>query len=171
MVNTQDCIHDSIIVHGANINRFDRNYGYIQRGQLISNNLYEILSFVEKPLGLVSLWEGVLCNTGIYLLTPQVWQKELQLYQEQMYKQSQLIKYKSHFRGNIEIIELNLQYLSQFSKVSMDSAVIQYSQQLLLSSVDLGWKDFGNWKAIKNNNTQMACKEDNAKSFGQMLNI
>jgi len=132
-------------------------YGYIQQGLALSASgkqdqdlspddiftAYQVSRFAEKPnqeLAQQFLDEGDYSwNSGMFVWSVQAILKAFEKYQSAMYQQlTEAIKQK-----NIK------QVFPTLEKISIDYAILEKSDQVVVIPAEFGWDDLGDWNALE----------------------
>lgn len=134
--------HDMMLAIAVTPSRPEPGYGYIQMGDDMGNNVYTVKSFTEKPerdFAKMFINSGEFYwNTGIYLSKASVL---LNCIQEHMPEQitGQLSQ------GAPDIIQ---QQYPLLPNVSLDSCILEKSDNVCMMKCDIGWADLGTWHSI-----------------------
>jgi mannose-1-phosphate guanylyltransferase/mannose-6-phosphate isomerase len=122
-------------------------YGYIKRTDIKIQSGYRIEKFVEKPdekNALEYLKEGsYLWNAGIFIFKVSVLLKELKQHSPDIYEILMKIKAKVAAGKNI-----GREDFLKFPKISIDYAVMEKSEELVVIPSDIGWNDVGSFKSL-----------------------
>lgn len=116
------------------------NYGYIKAGKKVSEGVYLVDSFKEKP-DLTTAEQYVAqgnyyWNSGIYAFTCRYIMEQFALHSPAI---SQL--------AELPFSEL-LSHFSQMPDISLDYAVAEKSEQVAMMPLETDWHDMGSWDAI-----------------------
>lgn len=135
---------ESILCIGVKPHHPDIGYGYIELGKAISNEVFEVTSFKEKPTEEVAqrfidagnyLW-----NTNMF-----VWRADTLL---NLYKHYQPAMYDQLMRIDQEPESINELY-PQLEKIAIDYAIIERAEHILAIPGTFGWNDIGDWARLK----------------------
>ena len=135
--------NNSILTMGIQASRPDTGYGYIQlvEGGLISDEIYPVKRFVEKPdhnTALQYLNDGnYVWNSGMFL-----WNTQTILQAFEKYAPSMVAHFTPFDRTKIEEV------YTQCESISIDYAIMEKSDQVYVKSVDFGWSDLGTWGSL-----------------------
>ncbi len=126
-------------------------YGYIACGKTLgkmgSHSYFAVDQFTEKPnlaTAQAFLASGkYLWNSGIFLWKASTFLRELQLHQPQMYAttialQKAIAKKKSYTT-----------IYKHYHKISVDYALLEKVEQVVMVPADFGWSDIGDWKSVQ----------------------
>lgn len=141
--------NDVIVAHGVNPTYPSTNYGYIKYNKKISEDIYTVDRFLEKPnyklacnlmLNKFYLW-----NCGIYTFRASTILEEYAKYMPKLF--SLLGKVKSRLDIGSDSYRIEELYY-QLEKKSIDFGIIEYSNKLCVNLCNYSWEDLGNWKSI-----------------------
>ncbi len=125
-------------------------YGYIQRGDGLADDSFEINQFVEKPSKETAqsyLDDGsYLWNSGMFLLQASTYLEELDKYAPQML---------ACCREAMAAAEVDMDFVRPVREAfqacpgdSIDYAVMEKTDRGAVVSLDCGWNDVGAWSAL-----------------------
>ena len=145
-------------------------YGYIQKSDdLDSDDLYEVLSFIEKP-SLVDakkyINKNYLWNSGIFFGSSELILKSIKKHALDIYRESQKI-FNSLELQNKELI-ISKDSLSNVRSESIDYAVLQADNSIKVMPFNGKWSDVGSWDALSSLIPQ---SEDNVYSLDSANNF
>lgn len=129
------------------------NYGYVKIAEQLSEGVYTLDSFVEKPDKATAesfVADGQhLWNTGIY-----VWQARVLLaHYANLLPESHkiLTKIQDAYDTETQEATTNANY-PELEKISIDYAIMEKvdPREVRIIKADLGWSDIGNWESIWN---------------------
>lgn len=129
-------------------------YGYIEKGDLESQNIYKINKFIEKPeqdMAISFVNSGCYYwNSGMFLLDVETYMSELHDLKpeisnctEQLIKSSQKI---------LHFIQLNKDMFAKYENISIDYAIFEKTTKALIMPVEIDWCDLGSWKSFYDHN-------------------
>ncbi len=128
------------IVFGIRPSKPETGYGYIRVKDSEKTTTHEVLEFVEKPSrekAEAFLKSGdYFWNAGIFLFQISTFLEDLALYQKQM----QQIASQS-------VPEL-LRDFHLLPELSIDYALLEYSNRIQMMPLDLSWSDIGSWDGV-----------------------
>jgi mannose-1-phosphate guanylyltransferase/mannose-6-phosphate isomerase len=139
----------SMCVFGIPPNRPHTGYGYILRGEQLTNHVYNVRSFEEKPNkeGAIALIErGALWNMGLYFSMTGTLIKEGEHYTPFLIKQLRDITTIKKNQHGFYMIPKEL-----YSKVvseSIDTAIAEKSKHMIIAETPIHWNDVGSWAAL-----------------------
>lgn len=140
---------DALFTMGIQPASPETGYGYIEIGQATGSHLFKVNRFIEKPpldqaKALVSsgtcYW-----NSGIFMFTADALLRELSVHAARVLEsvESALL----HEAG-LNYSRVNEDFFSACPSVSIDYAVMEKSDHVLMAVYDSGWSDLGSWDAI-----------------------
>jgi mannose-1-phosphate guanylyltransferase len=128
-------------------------FGYIRQGELLKQlngfQSYRSLGFTEKPDEATArqfIGSGEYTwNSGMFIWKTATALREFQRQQPEMYEQFQTIAQvvdTEQFEDTLESIWDNIR------KISLDFAVMENAENMVVIPVDIGWNDVGSWSAL-----------------------
>ncbi len=131
-------------------------FGYIEKGQKISGNMFSVNSFKEKPNTATAQKfvksKKYLWNTGYF-----IWRTEnlLSLYQKHLPEVYEiLMKIKPHLGTSKQQSAINRWY-PKMPKVEVEQGLLEkISRNIITIEADFDWHDIGSWKTIKDVQTK-----------------
>jgi mannose-1-phosphate guanylyltransferase/mannose-6-phosphate isomerase len=147
-------IKDKIGIVGISPKKAETGYGYIKKSEKI-NEYFKVGAFEEKPdkeRAKKYLASGdYLWNSGIYIFNLKTFEREL----------------KEHSKDIFEYFEKSYnELLNNFEKmpsVSIDCAISEKSENMIVFEGDFGWSDLGSFDALSD---AFLNKENNKKYLG-----
>ncbi|WP_252090397.1 mannose-1-phosphate guanylyltransferase/mannose-6-phosphate isomerase [Pseudomonas sp. MWU13-3659] len=140
---------------GLQPTRAETGFGYIERGQAIDDDGYQVARFVEKPDSVTAenyvqggrhLWNaGMFCLRAGSLLdalhqhAPHVLQHVDECLGQSPFKEG---------AGQWQV-ELDPVSFEQAPDISIDHALMEPSSQVAVVPCDIGWSDIGCWEAVR----------------------
>lgn len=128
----------------------ETGYGYIRRGERISNNCYRVDQFLEKPdkktaeefLRLKEYY----WNSGMFLFRASDFLVELEEYRSVIASacKHSLLKAKI----DLDFCRIDETEFSQCPSESIDYAVMENTLHAAVVPSDMGWSDVGSWSAL-----------------------
>ena len=141
---------DALVTLGVRPTRADTNYGYIRRGKRVHEGVFEVAKFTEKPR-LASAMKYVTSgeyywNSGMF-----VWRAStiLDQLQKQLPQSHDAIREiaaawpTKDRRTKLESIYPTL------LRISVDFAVMERAERVLVVELDCHWVDVGSWPAME----------------------
>lgn len=145
-----DTARDRIVTFGIRPTHPETGFGYIQHGAQLSDGIFEIEAFLEKP-NLAIATEYVAgghhdWNAGIFLFSPRVMLEELQAYAPEVLEQSR----KAFEAGDRDGVLLNLDegHFANVPSISVDYAVMEKTRRSAVIPCDIGWADVGGFAEL-----------------------
>lgn len=139
-----------IVTFGITPARPETGFGYIERGAALSDGIFEIKKFWEKPdLATATTYiEGGRhdWNAGIFLFSPEVMLEELSLYAPEVLAAC-VDAYKRARRDGV-IINLDEEAFGQVPSISIDYAVMEHTRRSAVIPCDIGWADVGGFAEL-----------------------
>lgn len=146
-----------IVTLGIKPNKPETGYGYIEvksDEKLLENEIYKVRRFREKPN--LETAEGYLSsgkylwNSGMFIFTTETIFKNYEVLMEEHTEIFREIRQEIH--GNIYGIQLTekvRKHFDKFEKISIDFGVMEYSKNIRVIPVDIGWNDIGSFNALE----------------------
>lgn len=133
------CINSFVGTIGITPTKPETGYGYIKKGKLL-NPYFSVTEFKEKPnlevaKGYVATGEYV-WNSGVYLFTAVTFINELEKYAPRIYQ---------HFEKPMDLF---LKDFSTMPSVSLDYAISEKSDKVVVYEGDFGWNDIGSFDSL-----------------------
>ena len=141
--------NDRLLTMGVKPTRPEPGYGYIQLGDPIDHDLYKVQSFTEKPereFARLFMERGEFYwNTGLFLANV--------CYLRQCFtKFLPPVLRTFDSEGKDGGIEAETRYMMEnfpsYPNLSVDSAVLEKSENVYVMKCDFGWADLGTWHSI-----------------------
>lgn len=125
-------------------------YGYIKFPQNVTASIYKVERFVEKPdlkTAESYLKKGnYLWNSGMFVFRTDSLIDELSIYADDVIKVAR--NAVDHAVKDLDFIRLNAQAFESFSNISIDCALMEKSNNVVVVPLDAGWSDVGSWEAL-----------------------
>jgi len=125
-----------LVTFGIKPTRPETGFGYIQMGETM-NGFHKAKRFVEKPdleTARKYLNDGsYYWNSGMFGLTTATFLEELSAYQPQIYEL---------LNGSLEDVVRDFE---KMPSISMDYAIMEKSNKVVVIPMDLSWSDVGSW--------------------------
>ena len=135
--------NNRLVIIGIAPTYAETGYGYIERGEEIVPNVHNVTAFHEKPSKEIAeqyiqggqhLW-----NAGIF-----IWNVSNIL--ERLHLHSPL--HKSITDAVLNNDDMTAAY-DAVPNIAIDRAVVEKDKNLVVIPIDLGWRDIGHWRALK----------------------
>ena len=141
----------NMITFGIVADRPDTGFGYIHRGEPLSNGAYKVDAFVEKP-DLERAREYVSSgeyywNSGMFMFTAERYLAELEKFQPNVLEQSRRAWAERDKRFH-EYIVFGEEAFESCPSISIDYAVMEQTDKAAMVPLDVGWNDVGSWAAL-----------------------
>lgn len=125
-------------------------YGYIKQGAAIKDTCcFEVDQFKEKPdlaTALTYLAEGGYSwNSGMFLFTPAAYLKELERFAPKIAKS---VASATDFKQDLAFTRANAHALESCPNDSIDYAILERSNNVVVMPVALKWSDVGSFSAL-----------------------
>lgn len=130
-----------------------KNFGYIQRGELLAEvnglSYYEAANFTEKPKlekAIEFLQTGLYSwNSGMFIWTAERALKEFKGQQPVMYD---LLTRLRPYLGVPDFVAQATPLWEQMPAQSLDYAIMEHAANIAVIPVEIGWSDIGSWDAV-----------------------
>jgi mannose-1-phosphate guanylyltransferase len=145
---------DHLITFGIMPTKPETGYGYIECGDSYELNSFNVKRFVEKPdLALAQSYvasKQYLWNSGLFCFKATNILKQLKALAPELYQQALICWEKTQQENDInsEMLELDLATFSQLEDISIDYAVMEKAENVLVIPGNFGWNDIGSWEAL-----------------------
>ena len=144
-----------LVTFGLVPSRAETGFGYIEKGQALSSEAYQVARFVEKPdavtaqnyvEGGLHLW-----NAGMFCMRVDVLLAELESHAPALLAAVRhcLAQCTSKEGRNELQIELDSTSFALAPDISIDYALMERSQKVAVIPCQLGWSDIGSWQALR----------------------
>ncbi len=131
----------------------ETGFGYIELGESLGSG-NKVSKFIEKPdlqtaKDYVSsgkyLWNsGIFCfKAGVFLAELKKCAPEVAISVEDCWASMQPLK-------NTEVVEISADFFKNTPEISIDYAVMEKSDKVVVVQGDFGWSDIGSWSEIRN---------------------
>lgn len=129
----------------------ETGFGYIKKGQAIDqSDLYQVGAFVEKPnltTAQAYLESGeYLWNSGIFVLTPSTWLKELEAFRPDILEACRQAMKGAKKDGGF--LRVQPDAFASCPSDSIDYAVMEKTAKAVVVPLDADWSDVGSWSSI-----------------------
>jgi mannose-1-phosphate guanylyltransferase len=171
-VGTTIAARDEVLITiGINPTRPETAYGYIQQGEVYSTfdgiSTYRVARFKEKPdrhlaqqyyLDRSHLW-----NSGMFIWSTKAILNAIEKCQPKMF--AQLQEYAEHI-GAADEAEARHKFFSEAENVSIDIAILERADNVIVIRAKIIWDDIGSWRALERINPS---DSKNNVSIGSVL--
>lgn len=128
----------------------ETGFGYLKRGEPISNTAFRTAQFVEKPdldRAKAFLAEGIYAwNGGIFAFRVKDFLAELSAHRPQIAEGVAEAVAKGRVEG--QRFHPDADIFAQVPSDSVDYAVMENTSRAAMVPADMGWSDIGNWHAL-----------------------
>jgi mannose-1-phosphate guanylyltransferase/mannose-6-phosphate isomerase len=124
-------------------------YGYIRLGEQISQKLFAIDRFVEKPDAATAagyLKEGYLWNSGNFLFSARFLIEEYRQFEPE--SAEAVLKATDTASTDLGFITLDSEHFARATAKSIDYAVIERTRHAAAMTANFDWSDVGSWQAV-----------------------
>lgn len=141
---------DKLVAFAVNPLSAETGYGYIQRGEALSDEAFTIASFIEKPNK--SQAEELLnsgdyyWNSGMFVFRARVYLDELASHAKEIYQKCQEAFAKRV--KDLDFIRVDAKAFSQCPSDSIDYAVMEKTRSAAVVPFSDKWRDLGSWLQV-----------------------
>lgn len=141
----------ALVTLGIHAAKPETGYGYIERGDQISDDCYGVKRFVEKPNAETAAAYladgGYYWNAGIFLFQAEAMDREMRAHARDISEQS--LKALDHATRDNGVITLDKEKFAACPSDSIDYAVMEKTENAaIVAPVNIGWNDIGAWEAV-----------------------
>jgi len=137
---------ETIVTIGLKPTRPETGYGYIQRGALVCDGVYQVARFVEKPNAATAagyLQSGdYLWNSGMFFFTAGRLLTEARTHMPELSNILDAIRAAKDPKAEAEA------KYPRAPKISIDYGIMEKAKGLRVVPGDFGWNDVGSWSAL-----------------------
>lgn len=144
-----------LVTFGLKPTKPETGFGYIEKGQSLNGQAFQVARFVEKPnaqtaeeyvSGGLHLWNG-----GMFCMRVDVLLSEMDIHAPDVLAAVQhcLAQCTSKEGKNELQMELDSTSFALVPDISIDYALMERSQKVAVVPCELGWSDIGSWQAIR----------------------
>lgn len=130
----------------------ETGYGYLKIGKVLSQDINEVSSFVEKPSKeLAKVYvdsQDYFWNAGIFLFKAADYLNELSQHAPQIYEHCQ--QAMALAKKDIDFIRPDREKFESCPSNSIDYAVMEKSNRVAMVKLNTTWNDVGSWEALAN---------------------
>ncbi|MFP1898327.1 mannose-1-phosphate guanylyltransferase/mannose-6-phosphate isomerase [Lonsdalea quercina] len=162
LIKKEDHFHAAIIdaVHYAANNQLvtfgiipeypETGYGYIKKGEGLSDSCFRVDAFVEKPdLAKAEAYVadgGYSWNSGMFLFKAGKYLEELEKHSPDIYRITRESIERS--QKDLDFIRVDAESFAQCPSDSIDYAVMEKTSDAVVIPIDAGWSDVGSWSSL-----------------------
>ena len=140
-----------LVTFGIKPARPDTGYGYIQSGEALSDGVFGVDRFVEKPDRETAqrfLDSGAFFwNSGIFLLSARAYLGELSRINPTMLDACE--RAVRDGQEDLAFFRLSAEPFGEAPSLSIDHAVMEHTSRAAVVPVDMAWSDVGSWPALR----------------------
>lgn len=141
----------------------ETGYGYIQRGEKLTDGAYRVAQFVEKPSFEAAqkyIASGnYYWNSGCFMFKASCYLSELGRFAPKIYEACEKATKKQ--QTDIDFIRVDEEEFLKCPDDSVDYAVIEKTDKAVVVPMDAGWSDVGSWSAL----WEVSDKDENQNSY------
>jgi len=125
-------------------------YGYIKTGKQISDKIFHAEKFIEKPEKSIAeeyfrvgnyFW-----NSGIFLFNANYMLDQARHLQSKLFELANAAYLSS--AKDLDFVRLDNCYYDQLESISIDYAVMEHIESMILLEANFKWNDLGSWESI-----------------------
>jgi len=139
-----------LVTFGIVPNSPNTGFGYINYIEKLSSEVYEVKKFVEKPDQKTAesyLKDGCyLWNSGMFMFDPNQLLSELSIHCDEIVKTVK--KSFDNATQDLDFIRLESQFFESSPSDSIDYALMEKSNNVVVIKLDAGWSDVGSWSSL-----------------------
>jgi len=124
-------------------------YGYIRPGAEIGDGVRKVAAFVEKPDAARAaqyLLDGYLWNSGNFIFDATTMRAELEAFEPSII--AAVTEAVAHSKRDLDFLLLDKDAFGKATKISIDYAVMERTQNAAVVTGLFGWSDVGGWAAV-----------------------
>ncbi|MFT7288064.1 MAG: mannose-1-phosphate guanylyltransferase/mannose-6-phosphate isomerase [Halieaceae bacterium] len=146
----EEAARGTLVTFGVVPDTAETGYGYLRRGAVRSDGVFELDSFVEKPDE--STAQGYLesgdyyWNSGMFLLRAASYLEELQTHAAQMYEACSSAMAAAS--TDLDFLRPDADLFKACPADSIDYAVMEHTRRGGVVPLDCGWSDVGAWSTL-----------------------
>ena len=141
---------DALVTMGIRPTRPDTNYGYVRRGERVGEGVYAVRKFTEKPnaaKALQYLSSGeYFWNSGLFVWKASTILHQLSKHLPQSYEAITQIGAAWESASRATMLD---KLYPTLMKISVDFAVMERAERVLVVELGCHWVDVGSWPAIE----------------------
>jgi len=139
-----------LVTFGIIPERPETGYGYIKRGNNLSDGCFKVDSFVEKPC-LEKAQEYLACgeyswNSGMFMFKTSKLLQELERYGPEIFVNTQ--KSVAESKRDMNFIRVSQGAFEDCPSDSIDYVVMEKTNDAVVIPIDAGWSDVGSWSSL-----------------------
>ena len=139
-----------LVTFGVVPNSPNTGYGYIHAGDPLSDGVFLVNAFVEKPD--LETAKGYLnsgtysWNSGIFMFKPSVYLRELEASRPEIIDICRLALERAD--RDLDFVRIDAASFESCPSDSIDYAVMEDTENAVVIPIDVGWNDIGSWSAL-----------------------
>lgn len=141
---------DKLVTFGIQPKSPETGYGYIQKGEILGENVHHVAQFVEKPdFETASMYVAsgnYFWNSGIFLFKASTFLSQLQKFTPQI-----LLACKKAIElstTDMGFLRPDAESFSCCESTSIDYAVMEHTTEGVMVITDMDWSDVGSWSSL-----------------------
>lgn len=139
-----------MVTFGITPDHAETGYGYLEVGEIGADGIAPLKTFIEKPNAkrAAEMLEngGFLWNAGIYLFSVSTVIAAFRAHAPDLIAPAQVAV--SQAKTDLGFLRLDPDAWSQLNSISIDYAVMEKADNLVVVPYSTGWSDLGDWEAI-----------------------
>lgn len=128
----------------------ETGYGYIKKGNLVNESAFQVERFVEKPdLSTAEQYiasNEYLWNSGMFLFKASCYVSELKKHAPEILSSCELALQNS--LSDLDFTRINAEIFEACPENSIDYAVMEKANNVLVVPMDAGWSDVGSFSSL-----------------------
>ncbi|MEX9950238.1 mannose-1-phosphate guanylyltransferase/mannose-6-phosphate isomerase [Providencia alcalifaciens] len=128
----------------------ETGYGYIKKGNLVNESAFQVERFVEKPdLNTAEQYianNEYLWNSGMFLFKASCYVNELKKHAPEILSSCELALQNS--LSDLDFTRINAEIFEACPENSIDYAVMEKADNVLVVPMDAGWSDVGSFSSL-----------------------
>lgn len=140
---------DIIVTFGIAIDSGRTGYGYIRRGESVGGGFFKAARFHEKPdASTAATWaiaDDYYWNSGMFMFYAQTYLDLLAEFAPGIF--AACSSAYEHHSVNLDFLEMPESF-AQSPRISIDYALMEKADNIILLPVDIGWSDVGSWQTL-----------------------
>ncbi len=139
-----------LVTFGVQPSHPETGYGYIRCGETVSDQVYRVDRFVEKPNAVTAeqylAENNYLWNSGMFVFSAGEFQTEMKHYAPAMMSACRLAFERA--KGDLDFVRLDAEAFAQCPSDSIDYAVMEKTQKAVVVPLKADWSDLGSWSSL-----------------------
>lgn len=170
-------VKSNVLIFGINPITPETGYGYIKKGNVIDKYCFNVSEFKEKP-NLQKAEEYLKSgyyywNSGIYLFTASNLINSFKNQCLNVYSDINSIKFLENSE-DLFTLQSNLDIFKNVKSISIDYAITEKIENIIMIDTDVEWSDVGSWKGlwdISEKDSEGNVSKDNSHLFYSKNNL